>query len=107
MKAVKFKINETHKGNGEVAGVDFTLLKRTNDLCIFKRSDDWYEVVTLRHTKGRTSLFKGQAFVTYDSENYRQGDEWGGKIVKTLEKAEYLFNENIANKNNKKFNFNK
>jgi len=106
MKVEKFEIGKTYEGIGEVAGVDFTLLKRKEDLCIFKRGDDWYEVVQVEHRKERKSIFKGIEMISRGGEVYRQGDKWNGKIVKTIERAEEIFNEKIFNKDSKKWNFN-
>ena len=106
MKAVKFELGNTYKGTGEVAGIDFTLLKRTDDLCIFQRSDDWYEVVTLVHRKYRERTINGKLIISQANESYAQGNGWNGKMTHSIDRANEIFDETLLNKENKKWNFN-
>ncbi len=92
---IKFEVGKTYYGYGEVRGVDFTLLKRDSDTCIFKRSDDWYEVVVIQRQKEQTRVINGKERSFIKKELYPYGDSWNGKCVASYEKALKIFNHKI------------
>ncbi len=94
MKNAKiFEIGKTYKGAGEVYGIKFKLLKRKNDICLFERSDSYYEVVTLNRQQQRTVIIKGQEIEFREREVFPTGDNWKGKCVSSLDRALEIYNE--------------
>ena len=57
--AIKYEVGKTYQGVGEVKGIEFKLLNRKSDTCLFKRSDSWYEVILLHVIKEETNVYKG------------------------------------------------
>lgn len=90
-RAKKFNTNETYAGTGEVKGINFKLIKRKKDICLFERSDGSFEVIGLRQQKASTQVIGGATIEFKEKESYPSGDSWDGKCVKTLERAEALF----------------
>ena len=89
---IKYELNNTYNGYGEIKGVDFTLLHRKKDICLFKRSDGYYEVIQLKHQKYNESMIGGNKVIFKEKEIYPTGDSWDGKCVSTYERALEFYN---------------
>jgi len=87
------QINKEFEGKGEVKGITFTQIKRKGLVCIYKRSDGYYEVIKLKHQKENTVTIAGQRVHFEEKEVYSTGDSWDGKCVKLLETAEKHFKQ--------------
>ena len=96
MKAKKFKVGETYNGIGEVKGISFNLLKRHGNLCVFERSDGYYEVGEVEWREKRTVQIGSRIAQTGNAEYYPTGESWVGKCVSSLKRAEEIFSQKIA-----------
>jgi hypothetical protein len=65
------------RGKGEVSGVIFTQLKREGDICLYKRSDGYYEVIRARKQKEKTAIIDGNKVIFEEKEIYPTGESWG------------------------------
>lgn len=86
-----FEIGKTYPGKGEVKGVGFKLLKRKEDICLFERSDGYFEVIEIRKQEAGQRKIKDKVINFEEKEIYPSGDSWSGKCVSTLERAEKIF----------------
>lgn len=91
MRAKRFIVGNSYEGTGEVKGILFTVLKRERDKCIFSRSDGYYEVGCVKYAEIQNTLIAGKQITFGGGEHYPNGDNWNGKCVKSLERAEELF----------------
>ncbi len=85
-------------GTGEVAGIVFKQLFRYKDLCLYSRSDNSYEVIKARPSKGGTFNLGGVMVDFVAKERYPTKGGWGAyeHYTKSLDKAIRLFNEQAA-----------
>lgn len=90
-RAEKFELGNVYRGAGEVKGLKFELVKREVDLCIFKRSDGYFEVINLLQRKAKTAIIGGVKINFKEKESYPTGDSWNGACVFELERAEKIF----------------
>lgn len=79
------------EGKGEVRGILFTQLRREGLVCLFERSDGYYEVITLRLQKASIRLINGVKIEFQEKEIYPSGDSWNGKCVKSKKYALELY----------------
>ncbi len=93
--AIKFEIGKEYKGSGEVHGIIFELVKRLGDICLFKRSDNYFEVIKITHQKERNSTIAGRKVNFKKREVLPNGSDWNGKCVKSLERANELFDVKV------------
>lgn len=91
-EVIKFKLNETYKGYGDVKGINFTLIDRIDNNALFKRSDGYYEVITLKHQKAKSDVIAGRKIELKEKEIYPYGESWLGKCVKDRVTAQGYFN---------------
>jgi hypothetical protein len=64
-------------GKGEVSGVRFIQLYRFEDLCLYSRSDNCWEVIRIRHQKAGIRKFKDKEIFYEEKEYYPKGEDWG------------------------------
>jgi hypothetical protein len=81
------------EGTGEVRGIKFTLNRRNGNICIYERSDGYFEVITVRQQKESIRMIAGREVHFEEKEIYPSGESWNGKCVKTLDTAIYWFNK--------------
>ena len=87
-----FTVGTTYEGYGEVKGIDFELIDRKNDTCVFKRSDGYFEVVALTHQKEGSYVIQGNQVNVKEKEVYPSGESWTGRCVKSKDRALELLN---------------
>jgi len=92
-ETIKYKMGGVYEGFGEVKGVTFKLSKRIKDVCIFYRSDGYYEVVELKQQKESSSVIAGKEITFKEKEIYPYGESWGGVCVASMEKAKKEFKD--------------
>jgi len=97
-RAKKFKIGVVYKGTGEVNGIYFELLKRKKDVCLFKRSDNHYEVIDIRQQKASTQVIGGNTVEFKEKESYPSGESWDGSCVSTIDRAIEIYNIKTKNR---------
>ena len=78
-------------GKGEVRGIHFTQVRREGFVCLYKRSDAYYEIVKLRIQKASSRIINGVKIEFEDKEIYPSGDSWNGKCVKSKKYALELY----------------
>ena len=83
----------TFEGTGEVKGITFDLVKRQGNVVLYKRNDGYFEVVTVRQQKAATRTIMGKIIHYEEKEIYPSGENWNGKCVSKLDRAEYWFNK--------------
>ena len=83
----------TFAGTGEVKGIDFELVKRKGNVVIYERSDGYFEVTTVRQQQAATRVINGKTIHYEEKEIYPHGENWNGKCVSTLDRANYYFNK--------------
>ena len=92
-ETIKYKMGGVYEGFGEVKGVTFKLSKRIKDVCIFYRSDGYYEVVELKQQKESSSVIAGKEVIFKEKEIYPSGESWNGVCVASETKALQEFNQ--------------
>jgi len=93
---IKFEVGKTYEGYGDVKGVNFELLKREGDICLFKRDDGFAEVIELRQQKASTSVIAGKEVEFKEKEIYPYGESWQGSctgLTKALKDFDKLVKE--------------
>ena len=80
-EAIKYEVGKTYKGYGDIKGIDFKLVKREGDICLFDRSDGYSEVIELRHQKASKSIIAGKEVDFQKKEIYPYGDSFDGACV--------------------------
>lgn len=84
-------IPKQFKGKGEVRGIHFSQLRREGLVCLYKRSDGYYEIVKLRTQKSSIRIINGVKIEFQEKEIYPSGDSWNGKCVKSKDYALELY----------------
>jgi len=79
------------QGRGEVRGIHFSQLRREGSVCLYKRSDGYYEIVKLRIQKASSRIINGVKIEFQEKEIYPSGDSWNGKCVKSKNYALELY----------------
>jgi hypothetical protein len=88
---VRFEVGETYRGSVETKHLTFKLIKRKDQLCIFERSDGYYEIIRLKYSKANDVVMGGVLIHFRGKEAYPKGKHWKGIVTDNLKRAMEIF----------------
>jgi hypothetical protein len=89
---VRFEVGETYLGNWDVKHLTFKLLKRKDNICLFERSDGFFELVRLHYINGLDRQYSNGVVVHFRSkEVYPKTKNWKGITTDDRTRAFELF----------------